>query len=153
MRAWESAFLDLHRQVDELFDEIVYRPWAISGRSGWRPFLDLQETANAYYLMFDLPGVAPEAVRVLVGERDVVVAGERQTIPMEGVLIQRCERRCGPFERTLMVAQAVDPQRASAQYRYGTLRIYLPKKQAPEHGAQEPPVAERARFVLRVDVP
>jgi HSP20 family protein len=152
-RPWESAFLDLHRQVDDLFDELVYRPWAISGRSGWRPLLDLHETADAYLAVIDLPGMAPEEVRILVGERDLAVAGQRPTSPPVGVLSQRCERPCGACERTLKLPQAVDPHQARAEYRYGTYRIHLPKKHSPGQAAEPAVVAvEEERYVLRVGV-
>jgi HSP20 family protein len=145
--------LDLHQQVDELFEELVYRPWAISGRSGWRPLLDLHETADTYLAVIDLPGMAPEEVRILVGERDLVVAGQRPTSPPEGVLSQRCERPCGAFERTLKLAQAVDPHQARAEYRHGTYRIHLPKKHPPGQTAEHAVVAvEGERYVLRVAV-
>jgi HSP20 family protein len=154
LRSWDTAFLDLHRQVDELFEELVYRPWAISGRSGWRPLLDLHEMADAYLVVIDLPGVAPEEVRVLVGERDLVVAGQRQTTPPEGVLSQRCERPCGAFERTLSLPQAVDPQQARAEYRHGTCRVHLPKKRPPGQTVEHAVVAvEGERYVVRVAVP
>jgi HSP20 family protein len=145
--------LDLHQRVDELFDEMVYRPWAISGRSGWRPLVDLHETADAYLVVIDLPGVAPEAVRILVGEHDLVVAGHRQASPPEGVLSQRCERACGAFERMLKLPQAVDPQQARAEYHHGTCRIHLPKKHLPGQTAERAVVAvEGERYVLRVAV-
>ena len=154
LRPWESAFLDLHRHVDELFEELVYRPWAISGRSGWRPSLDIHETADAYIVVIDLPGVAPEEVRILVSERNLVVDGKRQAAPLSGVLFQRCERPCGAFERTLTLPQPVDPQQARAEYRHGTCRIHLPKKQPSGQAAEHTSLAvERASYVLRVDVP
>jgi HSP20 family protein len=145
--------LDLHQQVDELFDELVYRPWAISGRSGWRPLLDFHETADAYLVVIDLPGVAPEDVRILVGERDLAVAGQRPISPPEGVLSQRCERPSGAFERTLKLPQAVEPQRARAEYHHGICRIYLPKKHPPGQIVEQAVVAvEGERYVLQVAV-
>jgi HSP20 family protein len=136
--------------VDELFEELVYRPWAISGRPGWRPPLDLHETADAYLVVIDLPDVAPEEVRVVVGERDLVVAGLRQSAPPEGVLSQRCERPCGPFERTVNFPQAVDARQARAEYRRGTCHIHLPKKRPAGPAVL---TVEGARCALRVTVP
>ncbi len=60
LRRLDTAFLDLQRQVDEMFEELFYRPWANSGRTGWRLPLDLHETADAYLVEIDLPGIAPE---------------------------------------------------------------------------------------------
>jgi HSP20 family protein len=153
LRPWESAFLDLHRQVDELFEELVYRPWAISGRAGWRPPVDLHETADAYLVVIDLPDVAPEEVRIVVGERDLVVAGQRQAAAPEGALFQRCERPSGPFERTLKLPQRVDPQRARVEYRHGTCRIHLPRKFLSGEAVEDTFAVEGARYVLRVAVP
>ncbi len=154
MRPWEFALLDLHRQVDEMFEELVYRPWAISGTPAWRPPLDLHETADAYLVVIDLPDVAPEEVRITVGERDLVVAGQRQVSSPEGALSQRCERPCGAFERTLNLSQAVVPQQARAEYRHGTCRVHLPKKHPPGQAAEHAAVAaERARYVLRLAAP
>jgi HSP20 family protein len=152
-RPWESALLDLHRQVDELFEELIYRPWAISGRSGWRPLLDIHETADAYHVVVDLPDVAPETIRVDVGERDLVIAGQRLAESPEGVLSQRCERPSGLFRRTLNLPRPVDTRQARAVCRLGTCRIHLPKKSQPQLAA-EPAVLEvrETRSMLRVAV-
>jgi hypothetical protein len=32
LRPWEAAFLELERRTDELFEELIYRPWAITAR-------------------------------------------------------------------------------------------------------------------------
>jgi HSP20 family protein len=152
--SWQSAFFDLHRHVDELFDELVYRPWAISGRPVWRPPLDLHETPDAYLVVIDLPDVAPEEVRIVVGERDLVVAGQRQIVPPEPVLLQRCERMGGAFERTLSFPEAVDPQKAGAEYRHGTCRIHLPKERQDGQAEGQPVLAmEGERYILRLAVP
>jgi HSP20 family protein len=131
-RPWESELLDLHRQVDEMFDELVYRPWAIAGRAVWRPPVDVHETADAFLVVIDLPDVDPKDIRLVLGERDVVVAGRRETALPEGILSQRCERPSGPFERTVTLPQAVDHHQAKAEYRHGTCRIHLPKKPRAE---------------------
>lgn len=165
LHPWDSAFLDLHRQVDEMFEKLVYRPWSISGRSSWRPALDLHELADAYLVDIDLPDVVPEEVRIVIGQRDLLITGQRQAEPPEGLLCQRCERPSGAFERTVNLPEAVDPQEARAEYRHGVCRIHLPKKRSPEQAAttgaapgtvpqleQSHLAAEGARYVLRLDV-
>jgi HSP20 family protein len=154
LRSFDTAFLDLQRQVDEMFEELIYRPWAISGRAGWRPPLDLHETSEAYIVEIDLPGVTPEEVRVLVSEHNLIVTGRRQANPPDGVLFQQCERRCGPLQRALNLPRAVDPQQTRAEYRHGTCRIYLPKKRQPEEPAQHTAHSvEGSHFIIQVAVP
>jgi HSP20 family protein len=152
--SWDAAFLDLQRQVDEMFEELIYRPWAISGRASWRLPLDLHETEDGYLVEIDLPGVPPDQVQVLVGERNLTVTGQRHATPPEGVLFQQCERQCGTFQRVVNLPRSVDPQRARAEYRHGTCRIYLPKKGQPKDQAEPTALrVEGSQYVLRVSVP
>lgn len=152
-RPSKAEFLDLHRQVDELFEELIFRPWAISGRMEWRPAMDLHETADAYFVDIDLPGVAPEEVRILVNERNLVVKGQRAATSLENVLLEHCERQCGAFHRSLSLAQPVDPEKARAECRHGTYRIYLPKKVQPAKQTEETALqTEGAHYVIQVTV-
>lgn len=150
-RSWDVAFLDLQRQVDDMFEELIYRPWSISGRPAWRPPLDLHETPEAYLVEIDIPGVPPDEVRILVNEQTLSIAGQRRATPPEGLLFQQCERHCGEFQRVLNFPKPLDPQRAHAEYRHGTCRIYLPKKNHPTEPAQSAAAhVPGTPFVLRV---
>jgi len=85
----------------------------------------------------DLPGVAPEDIRVVVTERKPTVNGQRSATPPEGLLFQQCERPTGSFQRVLTFPQALDPQATRASYRLGTCRIYLPKKSQPDEQVKQ----------------
>jgi len=150
---WKATFHDLHHQVDELFEELIFRPWAISGQARWRPAVDLHETPEAYLAEIDLPGVAPDAVRILVSEHQVTVVGTRRLAPPDEVMFQKCERRSGTFQRTLELPWAVDPEKATAECRHGAYRIFLPKKRPPEkQDKQSAQAAEAAPYVIQVTI-
>jgi HSP20 family molecular chaperone IbpA len=132
---WSGCFLDPRRHVEEIFEELIYRRWAIARPSGWCPPLDVHETPDAYLVAVDLPGVAPTEVQILVNEGNLAITGERQPTPQEGAIRNRCERVCGPFRRSLDFAVAVDPEKVQAQCHHGTYRIRLPKKHRTEETA------------------
>lgn len=146
-RAWKGAFGDLQHQVDQIFEDLIYRPWSIAGPREWRPAMDLHETPDAYQLDIDLPGVPPDQVRILVREGELLVEGRRPETRVEDIVFNRCERPCGEFRRAWKLPQAVDPARAKAECFHGTYRIRLPKKRAAEQSA--PP---GGHFVLHVTV-
>ena len=54
LQPWKSAFWDLQRQVDEMFQELIFRPWVIAGPATWQPALDFHETEEAFILEMDL---------------------------------------------------------------------------------------------------
>jgi HSP20 family protein len=143
LHSWQAEVLNLERQLDEMLEEVIYGPWAIPRRTPWRPALDLYEAPDAYVVEIDLPGIAPEEVRILVGAQSLTVTGTRPG-PPEDVVSRRCERQCGAFRRTLELSQAIVPHEARAECRHGTYRIHLPKMPQPEkpsvapmHGLQD----------------
>jgi HSP20 family protein len=152
---WTAPFLDLRQRLDELFEERIYRRWAIPGPAGWRPPLDLHETRDAYLVAIDLPGVPPDRVEVRVTADGLVIAGERpETGPEEAALLSHRERRCGPFRRSLALACTIDPEGARAECRHGTYHIHLPKRRpdqrpAPESGPGQPGATRAVRIPIR----
>ncbi len=149
----KTAFLDLQRQLDEVFEELIYRPWAVMGPAGWRPLLDLHEMPEAFLVEVDLPGVAPDEVRIQVSERNLIIMGQRPLAPPENAVASRCERECGVFRRSVDLPRAVDPAGTTAECRHGHYRIRLPKKNPGEIPNAEATVsAVEAGCVIQVTV-
>lgn len=148
-RLWKTSFLDLQRQVEEAFEELIYRRWDVAGPSEWRPLLDLHETPDAFLVEVDLPGAAPEEVRIRVGERRLTITGQRPAARPADAIASHCERVCGQFRRSVELPRAVDPERARAESRHGHYRIYLPKKGV---AAGAPPGSAEAGYVIQVTV-
>ena len=94
------------------------------------PALDLFESADRYEISLDLPGVAPDSVRVLVKASVIIVAGEKlphNPSPPRGAVFHVAERRFGRFARAVRLNAAFDGARAEARYRLGELQIVIPK--------------------------
>jgi HSP20 family protein len=124
------VFVDLQREIDEMFDELIYRPWSITGPSPWRPALDLHETAEAYLVEIDLPGVPPDQVTIRVTDNELTVAGERPDAPAGETLRSQRERPRGPFRRSLAFSLPIVAELCEAECRQGVYRLRLPKKSA-----------------------
>jgi HSP20 family protein len=118
----------LSQEVDRLFDELIYRPWKGGRAEEWNPQLDLYETATAFILEADLPGVRKQDVSVTVEDGDLVLQGKRsfERMTTEGDFYCR-ERRAGQFLRRLRLPASVDQKQIRAEFRKGVLRVTLPK--------------------------
>lgn len=125
-----GTFLDVQRHLDEAFERLIYRRWAIPAPSEWSPRVDIHETDDAYLIEVDLPGVPPERVEIRAAERDLTIAGTRLETSLEGVVASRRERECGSFRRSLALAHAIAPERVEAEYHHGTCRIRLIKRRS-----------------------
>jgi HSP20 family protein len=94
------------------------------------PALDVQESPEALEVVVDLPGVAPDRVRVMLKNGVLVVAGEKPSpYPAERgtASFHLVERGFGRFARAVHLDAAVDGGRTSAVLRDGELRVVIPK--------------------------
>jgi HSP20 family protein len=93
---------------------------------GWVPAADLCETADAYIVTAELPGVARSQVRVEVhdghlslhGRRDARVACEQY---------HQVERGHGEFSRTFSLPAGIDADHIAADLKDGVLTVVVPK--------------------------
>ena len=97
---------------------------------------DVRETAAAYILQLDVPGVAKEDITVDVDEKTVRVEAtfkRASTEPAEGetaATLVLTERVNGAASRNFRLPHAVDAEKASAHHEHGVLTLTLPKKNA-----------------------
>ncbi len=129
-RAWPDVFDELRRDMDTLFHRYGEGPSARP--RGVFPPVNLYETAEAYVLTAELPGVEAGDVHVSLQGSTLVLEGERKGAgsPTDASA-HRIERPTGSFRRAFDLPAAVDGDQAEASTRNGVLMLRLPK--APEH--------------------
>ncbi|HEY6961236.1 MAG TPA: Hsp20/alpha crystallin family protein [Gaiellaceae bacterium] len=119
----------LQEEIEELFADLWQVPRFASGlRHGFRPNVDCFHTDDPHALtvVVELPGVDPQTVRVVAGERLLVIAGERKRPQVPGRVYQQMEIEYGPFQRQVRLAEDVDPEHAEARFERGILTVQLP---------------------------
>lgn len=101
----------------------------VSRRSrGFTPNVDVYYCGDPQraVVKVDLAGVNLDEVGIEVGNRQLAIVGERHVQETEGRVYQQVEIPSGPFRRVVELQVDVDPERASANYEDGVLRIDLP---------------------------
>jgi HSP20 family protein len=124
-----SALALLQQEVSELFQRITLldRSEHLPG-SEWCPPVDVYEARERLVVVVEVPGLAPESLKVAFRDHSLVVAGSRQTRrPGSGVSFQCLERPDGRFERVLPLDLPVDVAQARATLEGGLLTITLPR--------------------------
>jgi HSP20 family protein len=138
----------LQDELEELFAELWQVPRFSGLRTGFRPNVDSYHTDEPHQLtvVVELPGVDPENLSIVVGERALVISGDRPRPKLEGSVYQQMEIEYGPFRRLVRLPEDVDPERARAQFERGMVTITLPVTE------QAPPAAlRRGRIVIEVE--
>lgn len=127
----------LQEEIEELFADLWQVPRFSGLRHGFRPNVDCFHTSEPHALtvVVELPGVDPQSVRVVAGERLLVIAGDRKRPRVPGRVYQQMEIEYGPFQRQVHLAEDVDPEHAVARFEHGVLTVELPViEQAPAQG-------------------
>ena len=102
-----------------------------SGPQGWAPAVDLCETADAFIVTAELPGIARDQVRIDVTDGRITLQGRRDArVPCEQY--HQVERGHGEFSRTFALPPGVETDQITADLRDGVLTVIVSK--APERG-------------------
>jgi HSP20 family protein len=102
-------------------------------RADWSPAADVYETAEAFVVAIDLPGIDRATLEVSADDNRLTVRGERAG--EEGELQGRGNRPAGRFlSRFGPLPGTVDQKRIAAEYKDGVLRLRLPKRAARQAG-------------------
>ena len=97
------------------------------GPAGWTPPVDLHETADAYVLTAEIPGLAREDLDIQFHDTRLTVSGVRRERRSESDQYHRVERGHGAFSRTFQLPMPVDADRITADLHDGVLTVTCPK--------------------------
>lgn len=125
-----TDFRQLHERMGQLLTETIGQALdADLPGGGWRPPADVEETAEAYLVELELPGVRREDIAVEFGGGELAVSGEIKERERVGLLRTRT-RSMGRFDYRVSLPAEVREDRISASLSDGVLTVQLPKTEA-----------------------
>jgi len=104
-----------------------------NGRARALPLrIDVRETADAYVVLAELPGVQKDQIEIEIEGNEVSIAAQpgAKREEREGEKWLRVERFQGRTARRFALPQEIDEAKANAKFADGVLELALPKKQA-----------------------
>jgi HSP20 family protein len=97
-------------------------------REGWSPFVDLEETDDAYVVEAELPGVTRENVNIEFVDNELNITGEIKERERKGT-VRRRSRRTGRFDYRVSLPDHVDADKIEANLADGVLAVRVPKSE------------------------
>lgn len=137
-----SPVLRLHREMDQLFDQILR---GMTGRSSLPipsfPKMDISETDTEYHIEAETPGLQRGDVEVTVEDDTLILRGrcERQE-EEKGRHFHRVERAYGSFERYLSLPSDANVDAIDARLENGVLRVRIQKRPEKSRSQRQIPV-------------
>jgi HSP20 family protein len=117
--------------MNHLFDDVL-RP-VVRGDSklpmwNWNPTVDIYDNDEHIVIKAELPGIVKKDIIIDVKDGVLTLKGERSfdnEVKEEKYYCR--ERTFGKFERVFRLPADVDPEKISANYKDGILKIEIPK--------------------------
>jgi HSP20 family protein len=97
------------------------------------PAINVGSTPEAVEIVVFAPGIDPKAVDLSIDKGLLIISGERKSHLPEGddrFNIYAQERVTGPFRRVVSLPEDADPERVTANYRDGFLRVSVGKRES-----------------------
>lgn len=119
---------DVHRLLADLARRRPDRRQLVAGEC--MPVVDVFETDRAVEIVLDLPGVTPDALRILFKSGVLLIVGEKERPDFSRrgpASFHLVERDFGRFARAVRINAAIDGSQARARLANGELRIVLPR--------------------------
>ncbi|VVE27270.1 Hsp20/alpha crystallin family protein [Pandoraea terrigena] len=118
---------------DEPFENLIrnafWRPLALESSKRMQIKLDVEEDDKQFTVRADMPGLSKENIKVALDGNQVSISAHVSNTTEKkdnGSFVHR-ERYEGDMYRSFSLSQAVDKEKAQANYRDGVLELVLPK--------------------------
>jgi HSP20 family protein len=95
--------------------------------SAWTPSVDLLDTAAAFFIVVELPGIDAADFSINAAGNKVVIAGGRQPVDPPPLRYLRMERGYGRFSRVFSFDEPVNTGAITASFDRGLLTVTIPK--------------------------
>lgn len=124
----------LHREMNRMFEDFSRAlPWQPT--AGWvgagalRPVIDIDEDDDGTITVTaELPGIEEKDIEVQLNDRALIIRGEKRYEHEEKKKERHLtERSYGAFARTIGLPFEADPERVSASFDKGVLKVTVPR--------------------------
>ncbi len=130
--------LTLQERINRLFEASLSRGRindSLSFSGSWIPLADVYETPEAFVVEIELAGLEQDDIEIAVDGDSLTVRGERHAMGNAAPeCFHRMERSYGAFSRSFQLSEDVDPERVTATWRDGLLRLNAPKARPRPRG-------------------
>lgn len=126
-----DPFLDLHREVNRLFDDSFRGMGGGERGEGGRfmlaPRVDIHERDDRIEVCAELPGVSEKDIDLSVDGDMLTIRGEKRN-ERQDAQAHVIERSYGSFQRSIQLPFAPDPDKVEASCANGVLTVSIPNE-------------------------
>ncbi|MBD3257856.1 Hsp20 family protein [candidate division GN15 bacterium] len=118
------------RDLDRFFDGFFAPVWREQQTEDYSPRVNISESKDDVSLVFELPGMEKDDIKITVADNVLTVAGKREfKSEQKEADFVRTEIRQGSFSRSFTLPDTVNAEKISADYKAGMLTVSMAKRE------------------------
>ncbi len=119
-----------HHEMNSFFDRFLKEFIPERGQNHFTPRIEVQDAGLNYLISAELPGMNEQDMDISIENNTLIIQGEKKKEnKREGKGFFRSEISYGSFYRAIPLAGDVNPEKISAYYDQGVLKIEVEKNQ------------------------
>jgi len=140
-RSWPSLQRDINRLFEGFFTRLPLAPFSDDGFGRVSPGMDVRETEGDYFVEMEMPGMSEKDIAISFSDGLLTLKGEKKWESEPKTGRYHCsERVFGRIERSIPLAEEIDPVKTEAKFRNGLLSIRLPKRTPQKADSKKIPI-------------
>ncbi len=129
---FNTSLTDLQKEMGRMFNQHLANlpDNSTVETSQWSPLVDIQEQADKFVIMADIPGIPLDEIEIAMEDNVLTIKGQRQnTVEKQEGKWTRVERTMGSFYRRFSLPDTADVEKIKARGEHGVLEITIPKRE------------------------
>lgn len=127
-----SPLSNYRSEMNDFFDRFVKEIFPDRDQSNFMPKIEVQDNENNYLVSAELPGIKEEDLDISFENETLILQGEKKNeTKREGKGYYRSEMSYGSFYRAIPLARDVNPDKISATFTNGILKVKIDKNLSP----------------------
>jgi HSP20 family protein len=123
-----SPFTNLRDEILDVFDNFNLGMAPTLGTQFY-PRIEIKDKGTSYVIAAEVPGMSEKDMNVTVRDNNLILEGEKKEEHKEEKRgMYRSEFSYGSFYRAIPLSDEIDPDKVSAAYRNGILKVTVEKR-------------------------
>ena len=135
-----NPFSNLRDEIMDVFDNLNL-PTVPAPSTSFMPRIEIKDRGTSYLVVAEVPGMSDKEMSVTVRDNCLILEGEKKEEHKEEKKgYYRSELNYGSFYRAIPLSEEIDPEKISASYKNGMLRVQIEKTPETQRKSKKIPI-------------
>ena len=136
-----NPFTNLRDEIMDVFDNFNLTSLATPSAT-FMPKIEIKDRDNSYVVVAEVPGMTEKDMIVTVRDNSLILEGEKKEEHKEEKKgYYRSELNYGSFYRAIPLSDEIDPEKITASYKHGLLKVQIEKTPESQRKSKKIPIS------------